>query len=90
MRTKRTIGVISAVGLIFPLSSWLIARTGHTGFMVLDLVASLLILGLLAYAAFRERTTADKSERLSSKAATMILCSLGLWVVFVFFRAMAH
>jgi VIT1/CCC1 family predicted Fe2+/Mn2+ transporter len=90
MSTKKTVSLICALGVIFPLSSWLVAKTGHTAFIFLDLAASLLMLGLLGYAAFREQTTADKSERVSRKAATVIFCGIGLWVAFCFYRVLAH
>ena len=90
MSTKKTVSVIFVLGAIFPLSSWLVNKTGHIAFVLLDLVGSLLILGLLAYAAFREQTTEDKSERVSPKEAVMILCGVGCWVAFVFYRALAR
>jgi len=90
MSTKKTVSIICALGVIFPLSSWLVAKTGHTAFIFVDLAASLLILGLLGYAAFREQTTDDKSERVSPKAAAMFFCGIGLWVAFVFYHALRH
>jgi len=90
MSMKKTVSVICALGVLFPLSSWLIAKTGSTVFVVLDLAASVLILGLLGYAAFREQTTDDKSERVPPKAAATIFCGIGLWIAFCFYRALAH
>ncbi len=90
MSTKKTLSAICALGVIFPLSSWLVAKNGRTILVFLDLAASLLILGLLGYAAFQEQTTDDKSERVSPKSAAMIFCGIGLWVAFVFYRALAH
>lgn len=90
MSTKKTLSLICVVGMLFPLSSWLIAKTGSTAFVLLDLFASLVMLGLLAYASFREQTTDDKSERVSPKAAAMIFGGIGLWVAFCFYRALAH
>ena len=78
------------LGVVIPLSSGLFAKTGHTVFMFLALVASLLALGLVAYAAFREQTTDDKSESISTKVAAMIFGGIGLWVAICFYRALAH
>lgn len=90
MNTKKTVSIICALGLIFPLPSWLVVKTGHTAFLFLDLAASLLILGLLGYAAVREQTTDDKSEKIPPRAATVIFCGVGLYVAFCFYRALAH
>ncbi len=90
MSTKKTVSLICAAGLLFPLSSWLTTKTGNTSFIFLDVIGSVVILGLLGYAAFREQTTDDKSERVSRRAAVMIFCGIGLWVVFCFYRALVH
>jgi len=90
MSTKKTVSLICAAGLLFPLSSWLTTKTGNTNFIFLDIIGSFLILGLLGYAAFREQTTDDKSERISSRAAVVTFCCVGLYVVFCFYRALVH
>jgi len=90
MSTKKTVSLIGAAGLLFPLSSWLTAKTGNTSFIFLDIIGSVVILGLLGYAAFREHTTDDKSERVSPRVALVIFCGIGLWIAFCFYRGLVH
>ena len=71
--TKMAVSLICVAGALFAFS---------------PLIASFATLGLLTYAARREQTTDDKSERISSTAAALIFCGIGLWVVFCFYRAL--
>jgi hypothetical protein len=52
-------------------------------------VGSLVAFGLMAYAAHREQTTDDKSERFSPKSAALLFCGIGLWIAFVFYYTIA-
>jgi hypothetical protein len=90
MSTKKTVSLICAAELLFSLFSWLTAKTGNTRFIFLDIIGSVVVLGLLGYALFREQTTEDKSEGVPPKAALVILCGIGLWVVFCFYRELVH
>ncbi len=89
MSTKRAMSLIAMIGWVIPLSAWLTAKAGFGDFILLDIIASLVVLGLLAYAAFREQAHGDKSERVPPKAAVVILCGVGLWVGFCFYRVLA-
>lgn len=80
---------MSAIAGLVPLFAWLSAKHGFGDFVFVAIIASVVALGLLAYAAFREQTTEDKSEKLSPRAAAMILCGIGVWVIFCFYRAFA-
>lgn len=90
MSTRTTINLICFLGGVAPLLVRLGDKTGHSIFTILAVVGSLAAVGLMAYAAFREQTTGDKSERVSPKAATMLFCGVGLWVAFVFYHALTH
>jgi hypothetical protein len=89
MTTKRTISLIFLLGGLVPLSA-LLAKKGSNGLFFLDAIASAVVLILLFYAAFRERTTNEKSERVSSKTAAAIFCAIGVWVVFCFYKTLTH
>jgi hypothetical protein len=58
--------------------------------IALGAIVSIVSLGLMIYAVRRERTTNDKSESVSPRAAAAIFCGDGLWVVFIAYRALAH
>jgi hypothetical protein len=90
MSTKRTVFWISIIGGLTPLLVWLGEKTGSGVFTVLAIVLSFVTIGLLLYAGFREKAHAEKSERISPRAAVTILGLVGLWVVFVFYRALSH
>ena len=88
MSTKRTVFCISTIGGLIPLLVWYGKKTGSNIFIVLAIIFSFAGIGLLFYAAFREKALGDKSGRISLRAAAMILCAVGLWTVFVFYRAL--
>ena len=88
MSTKRTIFCMSVIGGLIPLFLWVGGKTGSSVFTVLGIILSFASIGLLSYAAFREKAHDDKSERVSPRTAAMILCVVGLWVIFVFYRAL--
>ena len=90
MSTKRTLYLIYLVGALMPLFLWLGSRKGAGVFIVLAIICSFVGIGLMFYAAFREKAYDDKSESVSARAAATILCVVGFWVVFVFYRALAH
>ena len=90
MSTKNTVSLICIISALAPLSVWLATKTGFGIFVVLGVIASFAGLGLMAYAAFREQTTDDKSEKVSPRVAVTIFCCVGLWVAFVFYRALTH
>ncbi|HLX94649.1 MAG TPA: hypothetical protein VKU37_02790 [Verrucomicrobiae bacterium] len=89
MSTKTTLSLIAIIGTLIPLSAWL-RKTGSSDFIFVDLIASLIVLVLLFFAAFREQTTGDKSERVSPRAAGVVFCGIGFWVIFCFYRALAR
>lgn len=90
MSTRTTISLICILGGLAPLLVRVGAKTGHSIFTILAVVGSLAAFGLIAYAAHREQTTDDKSERVSRKSAVLLFCCIGLWVAFVFCHALAH
>jgi uncharacterized membrane protein YebE (DUF533 family) len=90
MSTRTTISLICVLGISAPLLVRLGAKTGLTIFTILAVIGSLAALGLMAYAAFREQTTGDKSERVSPKGAAIIFCGIGLLVAFTLYRALVH
>jgi hypothetical protein len=52
------------------------------------MISSFCCMGLLLYAVFRETVDGDVSKRVSPRSATIILCVVGLYVVFVFYHAL--
>lgn len=88
MSTKNAISLLSVVAGLVPIFTWLAAKRGLDGYVFLAIIASIVALGLLVYAAFREQTTEDKSKKLSRRAMAMIFCSVGVWVIFCFYRAL--
>ena len=90
MSTKRTVLWISAVGGLTPLLLWLSEKSSSRVFTVLAIIPSFATIGLLLYAARREKVQGEESERVSPRAAVTILGLVGLWVVFVFYRALPN
>ena len=88
MTTKRAMRGISIFGALIPLFVWLNSKTGSGVFVIFATISSFGAMGLLLYAAFRERVEGDTSERIPRRSATMILCVVGLYVAFVFYRAL--
>ena len=75
MSTKLALTLICIAGVVFEFA---------------PIFAAFTTLGLLAYAARREQTTEDKSERVSPTAAALTFCGIGFWVAFCFYRALIH
>ena len=90
MSTKRTLSLIWLMGILLPLFMWLSSKTGRGIFIFLAVASSFASLALMFYAAHREKTRGDKSETVSRRATVAILSVVALWVVFIFYRAMAH
>jgi uncharacterized membrane protein YeaQ/YmgE (transglycosylase-associated protein family) len=90
MSTKTTVSLICVIGGLAPSLTWFGAKKGFTSLFVLGIIGSFAALGLMAYAAFREQTTDDKSERVSLRAAAMIVGGVVLYAAFCFYRALAH
>jgi len=90
MTTNRTIGLIGIVAGLVPFSMWLAKKTGHVYFIALGIIAILVAWGLMFYAAVREQTTDDKSEQVSPKGALVIFGRIGLLLICVLIRALAH
>jgi len=90
MSTRTTISLICLLGGLTPLLLRLGAKTGHGIFTVLAMVGLLAAFGLMAYAAHREQTTDDKSERVSPKSAAMVFGGIGLLVGFILVHALMH
>lgn len=90
MSTKRTVFWMSIIGGLIPVLVWLGGKTGSGVFTVLAILLSFATIGLLFYAAVREKAHAEESERISPRAAVTILGLVGLWVVFVFYRAFSN
>ena len=90
MSTKTIFSLICVIGGISPALAWFGAKKGFTSLFVLGIIGSFVAMGLLAYAGFREQTTDDKSERVSPRAAAMILGGVVLYTAFCFFRALVH
>lgn len=88
MSTKRTVLWIAIIGGLIPLFVWFGSKTGSVVFIGFAVISSFVSIGLLFYAAFREKAHADESERILPRAAAMILCAVILWVIFVFYRAL--
>ena len=84
---KTTLRLLSALGMLIPLCALLRSSTEHDVFVFCALPISLLTLGFLGYAWFRESELGDRSETLSPHYTALVLGGLGLWVAFVFFRA---
>ena len=69
---------------------WFASKTGFGYFIIVGVIAAFVGLGLMFYAAFREQTTDDKSDRVSPKSAAIFFGVVGLWVAFCFYRGLAH
>jgi hypothetical protein len=89
MNTKITVGLICIIGALIPLSAWL-KRTGSGDSIFWDSISSLAVLVLLFYGLFRGQTSDHKSSRVPPKIAAVILCGIGLWTIFCFYRALAR
>ena len=75
MSTKLTVSLIFVSGALFAF---------------LPLLSSCVTFGLLVYAAKRERTTDDKSERVSPGEAALIIGGFGFYAVFCLYRGLSH
>ena len=60
---------------------WLGYKSGSAPFILLAVVCSFMIIGAMLYAAHRERTPGDKSERMPPRATVAILAVVALWIV---------
>ena len=90
MSTKTTLRLFSAFGVLISLSALLESVTGRGAFIVCAVACSFLAVGFLGYAWFRESDLGDRSEALSPRYIALALGGVGLWVAFVFFRALAR
>ncbi len=90
MSTKRTLSLIWLMGILLPLFMWLSKKTGRDIFIFFAVASSFVSLGFMFYAAYREKTYGDKSETVSRRASMTIFSVITLWVVFIFYRALAR
>ena len=72
MSTKRTLSAIWLMGILLPLFMWLSSKTGRGVFIFLAVASSVVSIGLMFYAAYREKTYGDKSETVSRRATVTI------------------
>jgi uncharacterized membrane-anchored protein len=86
MNTKRAISGIGILGALIAVSMWISTVTGRFMFTVIAGVCSVLVIGLLYYAVYREREHGDRSGEIFRKSAVAVLVAVGLWVAFVFGR----
>ncbi len=87
MSTKNTVSLLFAVFALMELSMWLREKTGTAGWLGLAALLSLVAFGLMLYAASREKG-GDKSETVPTKVAVVMFTCVGLWVVFLCYRAL--
>lgn len=90
MSTKLTLSLIWLMGILLPLLMWLSKKTGRDVFIFLAVASSVVSMGFMFYAAYREKTYGDKSETVSRRASVTIFSVIALWIVFIFCRAMTH
>ena len=69
---------------------WLSRKTGTAAFILLAMLCAFIIIGATLYGAHRERTYADKSEAVSTRATVTILAVVALWIGFIVYRAVQH
>lgn len=88
MSTKRTLFWISIIGALIPLFIWVHSKTGSGVFVILVIFSSFCGIGLLLYAAVREKAHGDTSETISPKSTAVMLGVIGLYVAFVLYHAL--
>lgn len=90
MTTRQVIRLLILSGPVLSLITLVACKRGDTALIILAVVVSLIFAGLMVYAFFREKALGDKSERISPRTTGIILCGVGLWTIFCFYRALAH
>jgi peptidoglycan/LPS O-acetylase OafA/YrhL len=90
MTAKIALSLILLAALLLELSEWLAMKTGSHVFRGLDTVASFAIIGLLAYAFFRERKDGGKPKKIPIGIATAIISVFVVWGGFCLYRVWTH
>jgi hypothetical protein len=88
MNTRATLNFVWTAGGLMGLFMWLGRKTGSAAFLLLALLCAFIIIGAALYAAHRESTCGDKSEKVSRRATVTILAVVALWVGFIVYRAL--